>query len=339
MATTEQPKDFSDLYVDLQNRTREQTGVAATENQAKRYINIGLHDMHIGRAENFPWAERSAVLITKAQYNTGTLSVDQGSTTITGSGTAWNTADAFGSTNFVVGGKLTINGGRDVYQISAIGSDTSATLASAFVAADVAAVDYLYFEDEYALASDFLRPLDQQQFSDAIPIELISRTEFRRRYPNNHIPGHPKVATLLDKAPSGNTTPIRKIRFHSPPDSAFNIPYSYVTSNLATSSMGTAQVQLSADADEPIVPLRYRHAIVFHALYNWYRDKKNDTRSQEAKIEYEQVLDRLAGDVEIGARHASIRPRRGTYVHSAQRPWSRGSSRYDINGKFDRLEW
>ncbi len=338
MSATTQLTDFSDLYTDLQNRVRVSTGVTATENQAKRYINIALHDMHVGRAEIFPWSERSAILITQPQYTTGTVTISQGDTTLEASGTAWTTNNAFGIANVRAGGRVTIAGGLDVYEVSSVTDADTLELTSRYVGDDVSATTYVYFEDEYTLASDFLRPIDQQHFSDSIPIELISRMEFRRRYPTNGVPGHPKVATIVDKTFGANTTPVRKIRFHPPPDSAFNIPYSYATSNLAVSSSGTEQAQLSADADEPVVPLRYRHAIVFHALYHWYRDKKNDQRSQEAKIEYDQILSRVADDTELGSRRPSIRPRRESYVRRAVRPWSRGSARYDINGKFDRME-
>lgn len=338
MSATTQVTTFSDLYTDLQNRVREQTGVTATENQAKRYINIALHDMHIGWKENLPWAERGAVLITQDDYTTGTVTISQGSTSLSGASTAWNTANAFGNTNMQVGGKITIAGTLDVYEISAVSSDTAATLTGAYVGSDASADTYTYFEDEYALASDFLRPLDQQSFSDSIPIDLISRMEFRRRYPNNRNPGRPKVATIVDKTFSSSTTPVRKIRLHPPPDDFYNIPYSYITSNLAVSASGTEQVNLSADTDEPIVPVSYRHAIIFHALYHWYRDKKNDERSQEAKAEYLDIMNRIVGDVEIGNRHPSIRPRQGPYVRHASRPWSRGSGRFDDQGRFDRFE-
>src|SRR5262245_54119168 len=42
--TTRQLTTFRDLYLDLQNRVRLTTGSSATEAQAKRYINIALHD-------------------------------------------------------------------------------------------------------------------------------------------------------------------------------------------------------------------------------------------------------------------------------------------------------
>lgn len=338
MGTATQVTDFSDLYTDLQNRAREQTGVAATENQAKRFINEALQDMHIGRAENFTWAERSNVLLTQPQYTTGTATITKGSTALAGTDTLWDTANDFGNNNMRVGGKITFAGGLDVYEISSITDDTNAVLTGKFAGTDLADETYTYFEDEYSLASDFLRPIDQQYFSDGIPIDLISRMDFRRRFPINGVPGHMKVGTIIDKNFGSDTTPVRVIRFNPPPDAAYNIPYSFVTSNLAVASDGTEQAQLVSDDDEPIVPLRYRHVIVFHGLYHWYRDKKNDQRSLEAKGEYEQVLARIADDTEIGGKHASIRIRREAYVRRSKRPWARGNARYDLNGKFDRME-
>ena len=341
MATATQLTTFSDLYTDLQNRTREDTSQTATENQAKRYINIGLHDMHLGFAENFSWAERSAVLVTHDDYTTGTVAIDVSTsrTAVTGTSTAWDTLNDYGFKNVRAGGKIVFSGENNVYEVSAVGSDTALTLASQYVGADDLSGDsYTYYEDEYALASDYLRPIDMQQFSDGIPIELIGRTEFRRRFPRNNVPGTPCVGTIIDKPFASNTTPVRKIRLAHPPDDVYSIPYSYVTSNLAVQSDGTAATQLVNDTDEPIVPLRYRHAILFHALYHWYRDKKNDTRSQEVKAEYTDIMLRVAGDTEIGGRRPQIRPKIGTYVRRASRPWSGGGGRYDINDRFDRLE-
>ncbi len=339
MSVATQLTTFSDLYTDLQNRVRETTGVAATENQAKRYINIALHDMHVGRAENFPWAERSAVLLTQPKYTTGTVAITKGATAVTGTSTLWDTNNDFSVKNMRKGGKMTVAGSLDVYEISAApSSDTACVLTGAFVGATVTAATYVYFEDEYALASDFLRPIDQQYFADSIPIELISRSDFRRQFPINGVPGRIKVGTITDKSFDSNTTPVRKIRFHPPPEAAYNVPYSYVTSNLAVTASGTEQTQLTGDTDEPIVPLRYRHLIVFHGLYHWYRDKKNDPRSQEAKGEYEQMLSRVADDTEIGGKHVSIRPRRDAYRRRAKRPWSGSGYAYDLNGRFDRME-
>jgi hypothetical protein len=338
MAVTEQPATFADLFTLLQNALYKQTGVSATENQAKRSVNIALQDIHLGFAEKMPWAERSADLVTQDEYTTGTISIDQGSTTLAGTDTLWNTANAFSVNNVRVGGKLVINGSVEVYEVSAVASDTSLTLTSAFIKDDVSGGSYAYFEDEYALHADFLRPVDWQTFDSNRDIDLIGRAEFRRRYPRNKVTGKPLVATIIDHPPSGDTTPVRKVRFWKPPSEAYMIPYAFITNKLAVSSSGTAQANLSADTDEPILPLGFRYAIVLHALYHAYRDKSDDARSQEVKREYTDIMLRITGDQEIGASRPRFQPRRGPYVNRAQRPYSgAGGRRWTTGSAFDEL--
>ena len=410
MSTTGQLETFSDLYSDLQNRAREATGVTATENQAKRYINIALHDMHLGTREKFPWAERRSTVLTQPTYNTGTMSLSRGGTTATGTSTEWNTSNEYSVGNTRVGGKFTVNGGMDVYEATAVGSDTSITFTPQFIGADrsgtitafasganttvtstahglpngstvtisgttsyngvdtvsgvttntfeittafvendatgtwktgsIASASYLYFEDTYALASDFLRPVDAQKFDEGRSIDLISRTEFRRRYPRNAVPGRPRAASIIElpfEAGQG-VDPRKRIVFSAPPDSAELIPYAYITNQLAVDSTGTPQTQLSADADEPIVPLQYRHAILLHALWHWYRDKKDDARAKEVGAEYTSSMSRIVSDNEIGGVRAQFRPRITNYRSAAKRPWRGGGGRYDTNGRFDRME-
>lgn len=338
MSSTSQPTTFVDLYTDLQNRVRVTTGVAATETQAKRYINIALQDMHTGFGEKFWWAERKSVLRTQPQYAIGTVSTTKGSTTITGSSTLWNSTNDFSVNNMRIGGKISF-GGNDVYEISAVASDTSATLTTAFISTAISGGSYTYFEDEYALSSDFLRPLDLQSFSDAMEIELISRTDFRRRFPRNNVTGRPQVATLIVKSPSGDVNLRRRVRFYKPPSDAFLIPYSFVTNKLAVSATGTEATALSADTDEPIVPLAYRQALVTHALWHWYRDKKDDARSQEVAQEWAGMMERIVAATEVGVTpRPRLQPNTGRYRSNARNPW-RGSTsgRYVTGTRFDEI--
>lgn len=339
MSASTLPVTFADLYTLLLNKQRESTTASAVVNQAKGAIDYALQDMHIGFAEKVPWAEREATLILRPRYTTGTVSIDRGSTTLTGVSTAWTTADDFGVAAARAGGKVTIAGTSPIYRVGAVGGATSITLASSYVGADVAAgASYTYFEDEYALASDFLRPLGAQFFDDNRDIQIVPRAEFRERIARNFAAGRPRIATIVDQEVSGNTTPVRKLVVSAVPDAYMLVPYQYVTSNLVRSSAGAAQASFSADADEPIVPRRYRMAIVLHALYHWYRDKKDDARSQEARAEYVDLMSRIAGDSEIGANRPRFRPAVGPYLRAAQRPWRRGTGRFDTNGAFDRLE-
>lgn len=345
MSATTQYTTFSDLYNGLLNATRQDTGASATVAQAKRYINIGLVDMHVGFGEKFPWAERNSVLFTQPVYSDGLISIQQGANAFTGVSTLWATQlQQTGRNNVNVGGKFVIKGQEEVYEILTAPSDTSGTLTSIYIGESLAGVagdTYRYFEDEYALASDFLRPIDYRRFTSGHRgIDLVGRSDFRRRFGSNDIPGRPKQATIIDLAPSGNTTPRRRIVFSPPPDVAYQLKYSYVTSNLVTASDGTAQVSLSADADEPIVPPRYRHVILLHALYNWYRDKKDDDRAQEARAEYIDLVSRIAADNEIGSQNTRIQPRQSPYKSRARRPWGGGKrGRFDFDNRFDRMEW
>lgn len=339
MSATSQYTDFSDLYTGLIEATRSDSSTTATVNQAKRYINVALQDMHLGTQYKFLWAERSATLVTQPEYSTGTVTITQGSNTLTGSGTAWNTNNAFSVANMRVGGKVKINGGNEVYEITAVASDTSATVTPIFTQDDVSGGSYLYFEDEYALASDFLRPIDQRLFSSDMSIDLIDRNYFRRRFVRNNITGKPSVACILDKPFNASTTPVRKIQFHRPPDKAYSIPYTYITENLVVQSDGTAASTLSGDTDEPIVPLRYRHAILFWALYNWYRDKRDDSRSLEAKGEYAGIMQRIVSDTDLGSKRLRLRPGVSSYRAKSRFPY-RGmrNRRYSLNNQFDRFE-
>lgn len=339
MSATTQPKTFSDLYTSLLNKVREQTSVAATSNQAKAYINTGLQDMHIGYGERFPWAERKGRITTQAPYSTGTVSISKGSSTLTGSGTLWNTNNSFSVKNARKTGRIVFAGQNTVYDLSAVNSDTSITLDSPFVGDTQTAVTYLYFEDEYDVSADFLRPLDAQFFDLQQSIRIMDRTRFRREYPRNATTGKPKVACIVDRAFDASTVPVRRVQFWQPPDDEYSIPYSFVTNKLAVDATGAALESLSADTDEPIVPFMYRHAIVFWALYNWYRDKKDDNRSAEAKSEYVDLIVRITGDTEIGERRPVMQPAMGGYRRRANSPYREGrSSRWTTGSRFDQMD-
>jgi len=337
MSTAEQVATFADCYNQLINRVRADTSDTVTVDHAKEMINTALFDMHNGFRESLPWAERYAVLITQQTYTTGTVSISQGSTTLTGSSTAWDTANAFSIKNARAGGKIKI-GASEVYEVSSVDSDTQITLTTKYVGSDASGDSYTYYEDEYDLASDFLRPYDWQFFDQNRNIKIIDRRLFRQLHIRNNVPGKMTQATVVDRAFSGNTTPRRRVILHRPPDTFYQIPYNYITSNHAVTSAGVEQAQLVNDTDEPIVPLHARHLIVLHGLYNWYRDKKNDTeRSKSAHDDYTSALVRVVGDVEIGASRPQFQPRAGLYVGPARRPYRSRTSKYTTGTRFDEL--
>jgi len=122
------------------------------------------------------------------------------------------------------------------------------------------------------------------------------------------------------------------------PDTVYQIPYRYQTTYLAVSTTGTQAVDLSATTDEPIVPRRYRLALVYWAVGQWYRDRKDDARSESANAEYTDIVSRMAGDFGLD----SDRPRlkigslRRRYLAGAAGSPRRGG-RYSTGSWFDEV--
>ena len=89
------------------------------------------------------------------------------------------------------------------------------------------------------------------------------------------------------------------------------------------------------DTDEPALPVHYRQAIVYYAIAQWYRDKKDDNRSESAKADYMDAVTRVVTDQRIGANTiAHVQPRPSLY--DARRPYGGGKGRrFSTNNSFD----
>ena len=312
MSATSQVTDLNDLRTEVISAVRDQTGVTAINNVVDRYINRALMDIHINPGNHVPWAIRSGTLITHATYTTGTASITVATsrTAVTGASTAWNTAvTGYSFNNVRARGKIVFSGQLDVYSVSSVTSNTALVLGENYIgSSNLSASSYTYFEDEYALVSDFLRPIDLRSFSTELDIPLIGPADFRRLYPRNAISGPPRVATTIQLGFSGSTTPRLRVVLQPVPDTIYLIPYDYITSNLAVSSAGVEQTQLSATTDEPIIPLRYRHLIVYRALADWYKFQQDDTRAASANVQFIDLLARVKGDTTVGQDRPRFMP-------------------------------
>ncbi len=318
---TTTPQTFANLVTACVNHLRESSSISTTTNIIKELLNQALQDVHI--QQNWPWAERRGMLRTVAPYTTGAVSIaSTARTALEGAGTAWNTTiSGMGVTHLQAGGKIKLGGEVDVYTVASVASDTAATLDTRYIggittasAYALAYSTYTAFEDEYALASDFWRLIDLRQFSEALPIPILSRQEFYRRYIRNSTTGTPQVCTILDLGYGASTTPVYKVVFHPAPDKVLNIPYRFITSNLAINSAGTGQANMVEDSDEPIIPIRYRHVLIWYVLAHWYRDRKDDARTQQAEGQYVDLIRRMAGDVMPEKDHPRLISPRSRYL-------------------------
>ena len=116
------------------------------------------------------------------------------------------------------------------------------------------------------------------------------------------------------------------------------IPYTFLTNKFAITAAGVELASMTSDTDEPIVPVPYRHILVLHALKNWYRDKKDDVRSQEVQGEWVDLMKRITGDQEIGGKRPVFRAKVSPIAQRARRPWHGTAGRRHVTGsRFDEL--
>ena len=333
MSSSSQVTDLSDLRTDLLGLVGEPTGSTAINTIADRYLNKALHDIHIDPGHIWPWAIRRAYLLTHAPYTTGTVDITAAArTTVTGTSTLWNTAvTGMGFNNARAGGKMVFSGSTEVYEVSSVGSDTSITLVNRWTGDALDDATYVYYEDDYALVADFLRPVDMRNFSTDLDIPFVGPMEFRRAAPRNSYRTKPKIATWYQAAFSSSTTPQYRVRLYPAPDNEYPIPYDYITSYLAVSSAGTEQTQLSATTDEPIIPLGSRHIVPLRAAMDWLLFRKDDSRYRAVKGEYGELMGRIAGTQNIG----QDRPRLSVNIGKYFGP--RRSGRFDVGDRFNDL--
>lgn len=330
MSSATAPATLAELRVDFREKVRDANSTALNT-IIDRFLNTALVDVHLGNPITMPyWAIRRRVVITRAPYTTGTVAITTASsrTAVTGTSTVWTTTDSFGIANARAGGKITFSGLTDVYEVATVGGAGSITLASQYTGEDLTAATYNYFEDEYSLAADFGSIADLRMFSTDANIPIIGRMKFNRAFPRNSTKGQPRFACSEQLTFSGTAAPRPIVRLAPVPNAVYQIPYEYVTINLAVTSAGVEQAALVNDTDEPIMPLRYRQAIVHKALSEWYLDRKDDARFQEAKAAYVEIMGRIAGNIAIG----QDRPQ---FVVKPRFSRRRGGGRFEIGTEFD----
>ena len=343
MPAVDAPATFAELRTDFLEKCKEVTGVSAINTIVGRFLNQANHDLHL---ERWPWAERRATIRTFDPYTTGTVAVAITTLTtrrtVTGTTTAWNTTNSFGDTNAQVGMKMTLGATGVVHLVSAVGSDTSITLETAtpYMGDDaLSGSGYALYQDEYAVPSDFDDVYDMRFFDEDRKIQLVGPQDFYLRYARNSVRAAPRVASLIELGPSGSVALRRRVVFGPAPDKQYIIPYRYYTTNLAVSSTGTGAANLSADADEPIIPLRWRQGLVYKALALWYLSRqKNENLATFWASEYATLMLRARSAHGPADDRPRIAIRRRGYLEQARRPWSAPTRRLTTGTRWDSLE-
>lgn len=253
-------------------------GSSDRETDAKRYIQASYISV-VGEGFPWPWAKKEppGVLTTSAEITTGTVAVTNNSATIT-----FSSAPSAS----VAGRKFFVDADGVIYRISAhTGGSATATLDSAYLGTTNAAAAYHVFQDEYDLASDFLRPFGKRFLRDMhgrYALDLIGEDELSGRYAYPGASGTvPRYATMVAE---------KRIRLTPWPNEARRYEYAYVF------HPGVLDFTGAGAGDTPIIqPAEDRIVLSFFALAHLLHDKNDDRAAGllaagEAKVKQMKLL-------------------------------------------------
>ena len=215
---------FTQLIEDVAKELKKDYRATEIKNLLKSRINrILMRDLP--GTHEFRWLQQTTSILLTARYNTGTIDITAGSTSVTSGDTspAWNTTHS--------GLKMFISGNDEVYTFTQL-TATTGTISPAYTGtSNLDEGTYTLYEDTYDLPVDFDRVMTSRdavyyaQGQSRFGINEIAPTDWDSRYtstPSDTATGY----RLLQK---GGTNNFRRIQLSSPPLSTRYLNMEYIS--------------------------------------------------------------------------------------------------------------
>lgn len=250
-----------DILTNVLSRAEELVaGSAERETEAKAYLQAAYIAV-VGNGFPWPWAKKEppGILSTVAEITTGSVAVTLNSTAIT-----FSSAPSVSVANR----KFFVDADGVIYRISAhTAVAAAATLDRNFLGATATAAAYHVFQDEYNLASDFLRPFSKKAFlrsaHGSYRIPLIGEDESFGKFPYS---GSGKTESSYCALIAE-----RRLRLSPWPTDARHYEYPYIF------HPGVLTFDGVAGTDTPIIsPAEDRIILSFFGVGNLLKDKDDD---------------------------------------------------------------
>jgi len=271
----------------LQTRLAEETGLNVTSDATK--IKSWLNEAYkfICALQDWPWLIKTGILQTVADITTLTASVDAGGTTVTLSDTyASSLADDY----MIKFPDIS----EDWYNITAHTAGTDElTIAPAFVDTDaLAAGDCIIRKVYYSLAADVDRLIGMHQAHTDVSLKAMSLQNYDKYLPDPTETGTPEYFAYVGL----DSSKYHRITLYPVPSEIINIPYRYYQ----------RIVELSDDADVPLIPDPWHQAIVFVALASFGHPYIDDDRVVVAKQRADRVLASMMEQISVVPGHSPV---------------------------------
>lgn len=154
-------------FADLQSEVFDQSGLDSTDTNNQTRVNRWINFTQQNLCSLYPWPFMLGheAIVTVPDYNTGTVSINNGSTTVTGSGTTFTAA--MGAGQYYIQFSTQI----DWYPIASYGSATSLTLTTPYQKPNGSSLSFIVRKRWYSLSSSADRILDIVNWDT--PVKLV----------------------------------------------------------------------------------------------------------------------------------------------------------------------
>lgn len=157
---------FADLENEVYAHANLDSTDTATQTNVDRWLNYTQQDL----CSRWPWPfmESRESIVTVPDYTTGTISVSNGGTTVTGSGTNFQGPSVQGN---VTPSFIQFSGANDWYGVSSVNSTTSLTIDTAYQGTTLSGATYIYRRMYYNLSANCDRIVDVRNWTT--PLKLV----------------------------------------------------------------------------------------------------------------------------------------------------------------------
>lgn len=295
---------FSDIYKAVLRRLKIPITDTDALDSCKESINT-RYETAIFR-KKWPWRTTYRDLRILKKKTDGTLSVTEGSRSVTGTST--------GFTSDHKGWNIEIDNRDEIYEIIAVDAATQIiTLSSEYNGTTNSTATYTSYKNKYGLWPD-LEEIDFITSSQsARPIDLVSPRELYEFIVGNPgLEGYPLAATMYSlkdyQGPTPNNFMLNYDFLSDGLDNDYmlevypHIPDKNYTIRIHYCRKGSP---LDADTDEPLIPREKRHLLVYGAL----ADMCVRERLDETAALYETKFVDLLAEMEADREYTDARPR------------------------------
>lgn len=298
----EEIKTFLDIQNAIMRRAKLEDN-STVRADIKEKINTSYQDILFKKS--YKWSGANVPFVLKGKYATGTVSVTQGSDTITGSGTAWDeTAHLFS--------KIKVGSVNNPYKIIRVASATSIVMDAPYTDTSTSGLAYTIFKDEYGLPPDLMniRKLLPPNFAGkraSLPCSPEDMDNKRRQFPFRV--GIPEFYTINGQNYYNSKTwgtfnigtdfwedPF----FTNPPrnDNLIVWPGILDTDTIVQIRYSVIPTPMSGDTEEPLIPYYNRAILVYYPLVQYFGQNRDFQTRGIWVSERDALLKKMQSDIE-----------------------------------------